>query len=1073
MKLLLYFSNHIFLFLGILLILTLLMAWAFYILLKKSKPKKKARSEAEEAALNKDAVARRYDSPAKMKASFLNSIAFLKKRVSGKDFKYRTPWFVMIGESQVGKTTLLMNTGLGKPMGNEPVESRKEKHAIQWWFFDRGVVIEPNGEMVLKPDGRNFNKSAWIYFLKLLKKHRPNRPLDGVILTIDCKDLISNMEGPAELNQRITNKALYLHEKLWELQKELGIHFPVYILFTKSDRIVGFKSLCQELPNHLMDNIVGWSNPNTLDTSYSGTWMDDAVSSLQSSLFRTQMEIFTLNETIDCGEELLLLPENVNSLKNPIKLFLNTIFKESAYHKSFFFRGIYFTGNRDATNDEDPKPTFLKHLFEEKIFSEGGIAKLVDQAMLSKHRNRRIAQLVFGAIFLVGTSGLLNAFLNLREEEKIIIPVVEIINDSLVELRYKKIVNKKDFESQAVELLTKMTDVDPNRLTSAFLPSSWASDLQSNLTRSMTAAYSKIIMRMIFLEFKNRANKIGFVDIELDEEKAEVGKSLKYSTEFKKLSRFVEKMADLEKNLTIYNDKLVKGAANAREFRQIVEYLYDIDLPTDISQSALSKLKGQGIPKNILESNVEARIFALTKEFHDRAFKHNALNGKLDNLTNMLNNIRQENGENDGSNIVVGFQDLLKNLSQVSTELEDQENAWIGGVALELGSEYDQVMDSIKASSFLRKSVYPELKKRGKTGFKNLQSNLIAYNTSLTGPILLQNDATFVLKFSEGVVTLKTVMENYFSMKFAVIEKEKVPMRSKLEKNQRLVWNSAFLKQAVKLYEPYSAFVNEKLHNFPKELQPIFDRVAKESLETNMVQLIVRAQKFEDSNKTLNPNFRKESLRIEVMNFRDVAKELNKLLEIFDRLELHETNRAIFKLIAIQGNRTLHAIDDLLKEESLYMVRDGNFQWWDGRKSPVFEAYNVNGNEELEIYFSVQRGLIAFLTKEFANPIVSFLGYKNKNRGFVNVPLVNKWERIITSYDLYEKKKPGNTLDVLEKFIVTEINTIVDKRCKTEIPSHILKATSGDFFLQQKNIIGKKLHQRCQMLAFADEVKVY
>src|SRR3546814_10243721 len=74
--------------------------------------------------------------------------------------------------------------------------------------------------------------SSDLYLLQLLNRFRPKRPLDGIILTLPCDELISSKR----LNHNeIYERAKVIYTKLWELQSILGIKVPVYVVLTKSE----------------------------------------------------------------------------------------------------------------------------------------------------------------------------------------------------------------------------------------------------------------------------------------------------------------------------------------------------------------------------------------------------------------------------------------------------------------------------------------------------------------------------------------------------------------------------------------------------------------------------------------------------------------------------------------------------------------------------------------------------------------------------------------------------------------------------------------------------------------------
>ena len=75
---------------------------------------------------------------------------------------------------------------------------------------------------------------GWKEFLALLTKYRKRRPINGVILTISVKDLLTQGEFARE--QQV-EAARY---RLRELGRELQIELPVYVMVTMCDLIAGF-----------------------------------------------------------------------------------------------------------------------------------------------------------------------------------------------------------------------------------------------------------------------------------------------------------------------------------------------------------------------------------------------------------------------------------------------------------------------------------------------------------------------------------------------------------------------------------------------------------------------------------------------------------------------------------------------------------------------------------------------------------------------------------------------------------------------------------------------------------------
>jgi type VI secretion system protein ImpL len=187
-----------------------------------------------------------YSSNLDLRASFRRARRLLKTYVTGKDYRYRVPWLLMTGESESGKTTILEGNGTNLSLNG----SGGDDQQLNWYFFNEGVVIDVAGDFVLRADG-TANHRGWNTISRLLQKHRPRRPLDGVVLTIPCTDLVGAVELNNERRFQLEQKAICFYKKLWQSQRILGMRLPVYVLVTKCDEVTGFTGFSNQLPDRL------------------------------------------------------------------------------------------------------------------------------------------------------------------------------------------------------------------------------------------------------------------------------------------------------------------------------------------------------------------------------------------------------------------------------------------------------------------------------------------------------------------------------------------------------------------------------------------------------------------------------------------------------------------------------------------------------------------------------------------------------------------------------------------------------------------------------------------------------
>ena len=315
-------------------------------------------------------------------ASFRDAVRHLRAHVAGRNFRYQIPWFVTLGQSGSGKSTMLRGAGLDLPFG-EPDEAGPGSAApVKWWFFSRGIVIDLAGDLVLgsagAADERSFDK-----VLRLLQRHRHQKPIDGVVLTVPADELYGRAETLDERVKEADRKAMALQDKLWRMQKRLGLRLPVYLVVTKCDQVEGFSAFTQDLPGNLLSGMFGWSNPYTVDTAFSEDWADQAFASLDRQLTEAQIEVFASRRNLEDAERSFLFPMRFKGMYEPLRCYLRRIFKESVYHESFFLRGVYFSGSPQREGSLDTlhrSPVFVRDLLGKKVFPEYNLARPAGRA---------------------------------------------------------------------------------------------------------------------------------------------------------------------------------------------------------------------------------------------------------------------------------------------------------------------------------------------------------------------------------------------------------------------------------------------------------------------------------------------------------------------------------------------------------------------------------------------------------------------------------------------------------------------------------------------------------------------
>jgi type VI secretion system protein ImpL len=267
---------------------------------------------------------------------------------SSANYLYDLPWYLIIGPPGAGKTTALINSGLRFPLAGDStaraVQGVGGTRYCDWWFTDEAVLIDTAGRYTTQDSDAKADRKSWLAFLDLLAKNRPRQPINGVLVAISIDDIVKL--SPAEVNAHSDA----IRKRLAELHDELKIDFPVYVLFTKMDLVVGFTQYFADL-DEMKRRAVWGATFQTPDKKANQIAAAPAeIDLLVQRLVERMPE--RLQEEPDLRARAILfgLPAQIGALKQPIVDFLNRIFEPTRYQTNVTLRGFYFTsGTQEGT----------------------------------------------------------------------------------------------------------------------------------------------------------------------------------------------------------------------------------------------------------------------------------------------------------------------------------------------------------------------------------------------------------------------------------------------------------------------------------------------------------------------------------------------------------------------------------------------------------------------------------------------------------------------------------------------------------------------------------------------------
>ncbi|WP_426357570.1 type VI secretion system membrane subunit TssM [Pseudocolwellia sp. HL-MZ19] len=310
---------------------------------------------------------------------------------------YDLPWYIMIGPPGSGKTTAIHHSGLEYPlkekMGIDMIEGVGGTRHCDWWFTNKAVLIDTAGRYTTQDSHSKRDSRAWQGFLGLLKKFRPLRPINGVVITMGMAELLNQTKTERNLHARA------IKQRLQELQNQLNMTFPVYVLFSKTDLIAGFNEFFDDFTKEDCEQIWGVTFPLEVEENEGSivSTFNKEFHNLLTNL-NSRINIRLKHERdLDRRSAIYEFPKQLRLLQSAADDFLKEIFSPNAYEEAPLLRGVYLTSatqegtpidhlssqistgvksEKKSSEIKHQRSYFIKRLLEDVIFPEKNLASI-------------------------------------------------------------------------------------------------------------------------------------------------------------------------------------------------------------------------------------------------------------------------------------------------------------------------------------------------------------------------------------------------------------------------------------------------------------------------------------------------------------------------------------------------------------------------------------------------------------------------------------------------------------------------------------------------------------------------
>ena len=1016
------------------------------------------------------------------------------------NFIYNIPWFLMIGANKSGKSTVLNNLQLSTLVEPDMNDAQK---TCKWWFFNKGIVIEPNGQLI--ETSNHSSRSIWHYFINTIGKFRSRRPLDGVIITISALDLLQNPD-------KAISDAKEIFVKLSQCQKTLGMKFPVYTLVTKCDVMKGFADIAQQLPKDKKDNVFGWSNPYDPDIIYSPKWLEEWQGTMDQNMRILVNEIFASAPDFERNHKIISLKLNISNLYASLSKYLDCIFANNKSADTYTLRGIYLTGNEmgnhvenlisvlsstgesDAnvsnpqSNDEnqdqnnkfnsvEPDYThknfncnspfslvFLNDLFKEKIFAEMALAKPIMR--LTRYYDRQlnwIRAISFSFFMLWSIVLVLNSF-TLKNYVQFVVPMMNHINHSLQGSFYLKHIDRPE---ELKLFLAEESQITINNLSSfrykslrlIGIPASWSNSVHYDVCKSIKKAYEELIIPSLNSHFIQKIEETANRKL-FDLKALPQGKNKDIQNDiYHHIQTYVNDVEQIEQYVDIYNDMNQYGFVRA--ISKLIYFLHGLKVPKSLVQNTKDfenkfLIKFDNIDIKKYQKSFAQTLSELFKQYSSIAF---SLKYQFHFITKIINNFKTLSNKREFNTI--SRQQFIKIVSETDEAIEHLNNninfLGIFNAGYEPYIDYRDLFSSISNIKIFGKKQSSAIQSQILKDLSQFKSFLLSLNNQLMGNIFeerkdLEDNNKIRLQLTDEVIKINDVIRKLMTFDFIDTQHLQPLAIPVLLETQTLNFRESFLNDSIELADDFKKFIKIIEAVKISKLYESFQNMAAKSLKVYLRHNIIKSFNISHNKKPKLAHLQ-ETVSEFVINS-------DKLMRVKSELQQYINEDffdSYFAILDKQGFNILKTLDNEFENSNLYVFDFIKLSNWSGEQPAAVTVFNtsdkVSIKETLKSYYGK---LEKFLN--ISQGVLEYFGKKEEHSS--DDYILQKWMAIYQDVKNY-KRAEGSSLRELEKFL---LKTLIAYN-KNNFAPLTFQHDKVNFFAQQLNRLKESLDIACRKIA--------
>lgn len=1019
---------------------------------------------------------------------FKDATKVIERNIASKNKRYQIPWVVLLNEGDENQRISIENSNMANVLPtDEPY--KMESNSFIWHFFNRGVVIELQSKALRSGEFDEDTEPRWEEFIKLCGAYRSQRPLDSIVISIPAKTLLGANKSDEE-KTNIKKIAESTSRRIWIAQNRCAMRFAVYLVISGCEEIDGFDSFGNLLPANMQKGILGWSSEYNSDVLYQSSWVDDAINSIIGDISNLSSELVASDTRSKSNLEIFILPSRIKELKNGLKIYTDNLMGLNSFHDPFYFRGIYLTSGQK-------KSYFLKHIFEEKVFPEFGLAKAAHSQKLKNPLMHVI--LKWSLISFIGLWGLGLLFVSVKLSK--VIPILTQGIDGLNKdsrqksdaLASGETLDFSWYRKTAIALMVGLEELRSSRLSEGespfivFIPGSWPvfDDLFSRVDERIKTDFAELGVNTFrrSLEFKtaqitgtdydelsgkliNANSSCSIPKIKktaLDKKNIET-LNVQTTSEFQAIQKLVAEANVISEAVSAMQRLKTPARSGAEDLKVLTRYALDIELTGQLDGILdlfyrSSNFTTQMVDSDQISSAIKCSLINGVIELNKKIFVENSLIDAEKRIIKAQNDLLGLPLQQRSSNEIL---DILKNLQAA---IEQQEillkrggGLWMIKEKFSAGQEYENLISEIENNKLLGKQLAKKITERMDKDFAAMKVqydlSLIRSGTEVGVVPIVDKSGVKLLNQSPSRIALRDAVEKLLDEPF-MVPTSKLNLNLKNTKNTSNVisWDTKILNEALKLKEYRSQVISKDISLFPDVYKVVIKNVIDQQISLRLIDLLEQAHYHPDPTiMNLGQYFD------DVDSYQSNLSKLQTLLSLMKEMNRLEDSMILESLVSKDAIARLNFVRKKFNNNEFLASSDNSFSSWQGGSGLMRIGFGIA--DKIELYEVLKTQLIRIET--LSNLAKIYLSVVPKK--YLSLKEIEHWELIEKELELYKLKDGSGTLIRLEKFLESLIVDFSLNKCEKLLNQYPQKINTTNFFSMRFARIHSSIEKRCSTI---------